>query len=149
MADSYLEGYNATLLPTWDDSENDCGKVATAGFIVGGTFAKKGSYPFIAALGVKNPRGGDLKVVFICGGSLINRRYVVTAAHCQSDKDPIIEVLLGAHNFEKDEDEGEFQEIKVSQKETLPNVDRLLQDPKRFSNVELSKFLMPKGRAVE
>ena len=109
MADSYLEGYNATPLPTWEDAENDCGKVATAGFIVGGTIAKKGSYPFIAALGVKNPRGGDKKVVYICGGSLINRRYVVTAAHCQSDKDPIIEVLLGAFNFDMEDEDGEFK----------------------------------------
>ena len=96
-----LEGYNATILPVLDDPVNDCGRVATFGQIVGGVEAKKGSYPFIAALGVKNPKSG-LDVIYTCGGSLINRRYVVTAAHCQSEKNPIIEVLLGAHNFKTD-----------------------------------------------
>ena len=30
------------------------------------------------------------------------RRYVVTAAHCQSKNDPIVEVVLGAENLDID-----------------------------------------------
>jgi hypothetical protein len=74
------ENYDGTILPTPDDDNNTCGAVVTFGSIVGGVEAKKGAYPFIAALGVKNNKNPEkLDVVYICGGSLINRRYIVTA----------------------------------------------------------------------
>jgi hypothetical protein len=72
-----------------------------SGFLIGGEDAKRGSYPFVAALGVKDNFG---RTVWACGGALINRRYVVTAAHCHSDKSPIAAVLLGEHDFESDPD---------------------------------------------
>jgi hypothetical protein len=73
--------YNGTILPTADDPINTCGSALTFGFIVGGHDAKKGAYPFIAALGYKNIKNNDndLPIIYACGGSLINRRYVVTA----------------------------------------------------------------------
>jgi hypothetical protein len=73
--------YDGTMLPTHDDQNNNtCGTELTFGSIVGGVEAKIGAYPFIAALGVKNTiKPGKLDIIYICGGSLINRRYVVTA----------------------------------------------------------------------
>lgn len=50
-----------------------------AGLIVGGTKAKPGEFPHMAALGSRNPDG---TVQFNCGGSLISERFVLTAAHC-------------------------------------------------------------------
>ncbi|XP_001658406.2 trypsin-1 [Aedes aegypti] len=47
--------------------------------IVGGTNAKEGKYPWMVALYYNNR--------FICGGSLINDRYVLTAAHCVFNAD--------------------------------------------------------------
>jgi len=43
---------------------------------VGGSEASPGSYPWMAMLKIKS------SVSFICGGSIINNRTVLTAAHC-------------------------------------------------------------------
>ncbi len=43
------------------------------GFIVGGEIAKQGAYPFIAAVGVKNPKDPlNLENIYVCGGSLVS-----------------------------------------------------------------------------
>ena len=42
--------------------------------ILGGDLAKNGEYPFMALI----IEGGVIK----CSGTLINKRYVLTAAHC-------------------------------------------------------------------
>ena len=72
-----------------------------SGFIVGGEDAKRGDYPFAAALGIRTSTG---KIIFACGGALINRRYVLTAAHCHTEQNPISQVVLGEHDFDFDPD---------------------------------------------
>ena len=49
--------------------------------IVGGSITKLGDFPYMALLGY------DVfgQIYYTCGGSLINKWYVLTAAHCVQD----------------------------------------------------------------
>lgn len=75
----------------------NCSK--TVDLIVGGEVAKKNEFPHQALLGWID--GDTYK--FDCGGSLISKRYVLTAAHCLKRSDPDI-VRLGEHNIDDDSD---------------------------------------------
>ncbi|XP_055592715.1 proclotting enzyme-like [Uranotaenia lowii] len=55
-------------------SSCSCGGPSSNSRVVGGNYSDIGAYPWMAALYHRK--------VFTCGGSLINNRYVLTAAHC-------------------------------------------------------------------
>lgn len=67
--------------------------------IVGGKDARPNSWPAMAFLKI-NVNGG----YYMCGGTLIDRKTVLTAAHCLT-KDSTVSVYLGLHDI-KDIEEG-------------------------------------------
>ncbi|XP_070262979.1 granzyme H-like isoform X2 [Myotis yumanensis] len=67
---------------------------AEAGEIIGGHEAKPHSRPYMAYLHIKD------KKEFLCGGVLVEKNYVLTAAHCKGRS---ISVTLGAHNIKQQE----------------------------------------------
>ncbi|KAL1115929.1 hypothetical protein AAG570_005424, partial [Ranatra chinensis] len=64
-------------------SPGQCGRSAPVDHtrIVGGQPAELGAWPWICALGYK-PKKKAGPVEWMCGGTLVNDRYIVTAAHC-------------------------------------------------------------------
>lgn len=66
--------------PSWSLLEHrKCGN-SNSDRIIGGKNASLGAYPWIARIGYGNPGAPDLS--YRCGGTLINKLYVITAAHC-------------------------------------------------------------------
>lgn len=60
--------------------KKECGVQVTSNRIVGGNETEIDEFPFLALLYYKSPKND--KVRYKCGGSLINTRTILTAAHC-------------------------------------------------------------------
>ncbi|XP_068082095.1 CLIP domain-containing serine protease B4 [Anabrus simplex] len=88
---------NVHLLPM-----DICGPVADAR-IYGGKETGLLEFPWMALIGYLI-RG---KIGFLCGGSLVNERYVLTAAHCVTGLESgyvLASVRLGEHNLDEETD---------------------------------------------
>ncbi|CAH1283065.1 unnamed protein product [Diabrotica balteata] len=80
---------NLNLLPS------DCGYIDTSNKIRHGQDADLNEFPWMALLSYRTRRGPDFK----CGGTIINNRYILTAAHCISNLDtPLLGVRVGEYN---------------------------------------------------
>ncbi|KAF0292425.1 Trypsin II-P29 [Amphibalanus amphitrite] len=77
-----------------------CGRAKPITRIVGGVTAEKGAYPWL--VGVTTRSREDM----FCGGSIINERYILTAAHCvHGRKVWAVNVQVRKHKRGKDVDE--------------------------------------------
>uniref|UniRef100_A0A0A1WRV5 Serine protease gd n=1 Tax=Zeugodacus cucurbitae TaxID=28588 RepID=A0A0A1WRV5_ZEUCU len=89
-----------------------CGKEGNVvrGFVYGGDEVSRGQFPWLTAIYNKVPDGLNFK----CGGTLISRRTVISAAHCFNDlkKDQIV-LYFGRYNLQSySEDSIVLREVK-------------------------------------
>ncbi|XP_073840714.1 uncharacterized protein [Musca autumnalis] len=64
--------------------------------VVGGAEAKRGAYPWMAALGYRDELSPSV-LKYLCGGSLVSSKYILTSAHCINTN--LLLVRLGAHDL--------------------------------------------------
>ena len=97
---SFFDGSNIPVLQVTDLDKNwkpdgtkgECGKRSVleeeiSAFLAGGVATELGAFPYMAILGYDTfvNKKNETKKNYNCGGSLINRWYVLTAAHCMFD----------------------------------------------------------------
>lgn len=111
---------SGTFLPDYDN----CGK--SNGFdsfkVIGGSTPPIGKYTFPVMLGRQSSP-------IFCGGSLINRMYVLTAAHCVKGRPPTI-ITVGEHTLGQDCDcLGSGGQRRCNSKPQRIPVDRVIPHP--------------------
>ncbi|KAL3268351.1 hypothetical protein HHI36_007467 [Cryptolaemus montrouzieri] len=83
-----IQHKNIDLLPT-----ENCGPISLNSRIIHGKEAVLGEFPWMALIVYSTNNGPD----FLCGGTLISDKYILTAAHCVLKT--IIGVRLGEHDI--------------------------------------------------
>ncbi|XP_077483633.1 brain-specific serine protease 4-like isoform X2 [Amblyomma americanum] len=105
-------------------SSFQCGKQQIRdGRIVGGHDAYDGEFPWVASLRLYGQH--------FCGGAILNKRWVVTAAHCLRSKPPrLFSVRVGEYNIGRTEEDHEPQDIRLVRYIIHPRYSQ----PKRYNN---------------
>ncbi|XP_052741183.1 uncharacterized protein LOC112045215 [Bicyclus anynana] len=114
VLDSYLQGYQDTAeTPDLRPKEN-CGRrrVTHTELIVNGALTKPGDWPWHVAL----YRIDHSTIKYICGGTLISKNHVLTAAHCTTIRGvPVLpetlSVVLGKFNLIGGDTESQEREV--------------------------------------
>ena len=75
-----------------DADLGECGTRLAISNIVGFSNAKMGDYPWMVLLGTPS-EAFDNKIRYGCGGTIINKWYILTAAHCLNDGNSDITIV--------------------------------------------------------
>ncbi|XP_034237604.1 CLIP domain-containing serine protease 14D-like, partial [Thrips palmi] len=133
---------NAGLLPT-----DVCGIDLHQHIIFGGNKTELGEFPWMALLEYRSPRG---QLGFYCGGVLIAKRYVLTAAHCvQEDAIRLVSVRLGEHDTKTSPDcrpdffGGQIcaaPAVDVPVERAIPHPEYAKNDPNHYHDIALLRL---------
>lgn len=82
----------------------ECGSGLGQERIIGGKNVSHGAYPWMARIGYQNP--AENRIEYFCGGTIISKRYILTAAHCTEGTGEYVpaQVRLGEHDTQEDLD---------------------------------------------
>lgn len=110
----------------------ECGRKTVGSLrITNGKPAKRNAWPWQVAIGYNDTEG---KIDYLCGGTLVTKRHVVTAAHCVQDS--MATVLLGEYVLHNDTDGVTPEEFKIEKIMTHENY-----NPRNFDNdIAVIKF---------
>jgi hypothetical protein len=90
-----------------------CGETPFAVRIVGGSEVRPGQWPWAVAIGFPNATDKGKTFFSGCTGSIINSRYVLSAAHCFPDPIRATHVRLGEHNVETFKDKAFPMDVEI------------------------------------
>ena len=97
-----------------------CAPVSSADRIVGGKEVNpKGKLPYQVLFRPCTPNG----ICSLCGGTIVNKRFVVTAAHCWEPEETDLWVIVGEHNVCDGVNEG-GKRVKVKKITSHPDYDK-------------------------
>ena len=99
------------------DPEKACG-IQEIGRVVGGTDAVLNAWPWATALGI--PSSGD-GIRLLCGGTLINKNHVLTAAHCFFGADKPTMVRLADLDITTNSDGAKHEDIPIERSVIHPS----------------------------
>lgn len=105
----------------------------SSGKIIGGSNAKSSDWPWFVSLGFKRFKGGSYST--LCGGSVLEKNTVITAAHCCRDEFSEVDAFFG-------DSKSTYLTGKVDGKLHPPNLAQFTQELIEFSKHLLLSFLV-------
>ncbi|XP_052749486.1 limulus clotting factor C-like isoform X2 [Galleria mellonella] len=130
FVDRFIEGYKGSAIAALSVPSSSCGrrKVQHTELIVNGRPTKPGDWPWHGAI----YRLEKSNVKYICGGTLISKSFVITAAHCSTINGgpvlpEIMSVIFGKYNLIGGD-------IAIQEREIYQNIVHEDYNPKRLDN---------------